>query len=213
MEGAVAKPWDDSIKASKSLTIFAGPSIPGSVWAGVFTNAIAEFNRLSSANTLGVTFTASTTAPDPNNSGGANVQFEVANGKIGFVSFGTPFSLQVIGTSLFGDTKQVSVKYGDSGPERMIRAFIVLPATPQINASPVRGVGDGVKLLMAVHEMVHACGLTNADHCPDDLFNGSPQPRAGSTPADDKIEVNGPKLLPPLFLAPKTIAAIQNNWK
>ena len=207
----MATPWEDPIKASKSLSIFAGSSVSGGAWAKVFTDAIAQFNSLSTANSLGVTFKLASAAPDPSGVGGADVQFEAASGTVSFVSFGQQISVNANGTSLSGDTKQVMTVFGNT--KRIAKAINVVPATPQVNANPVRDVGDGVKLVIAVHELIHAVGLSNADHSPDDLFNGFPQVRAGSKPEDDKIEVNGPKRLPPLFLAKKTIAAIQNNWK
>jgi len=92
-------------------------------------------------------------------------------------------------------------------------AFIVVPATPQINANPPRAVGDGVMLFIAVHELIHACGLSNGDHNPDDLFSGFPQARAGNKRQDDKLEVNQQKRLPPLFLTTKTAGVIQALWK
>lgn len=207
----MATPWEDPIKASKSLSIFAGSSVTGGAWAKVFTDAIAQFNSLSAANSLGVTFTQASSAPDPSGVGGADVQFEAASGTVSFMSFGQQISVTTDGKSLRGDTKQVKTVFGNT--VRIAKAFIVVPATPQVDALPVRGVGDGVKLVIAVHELIHALGLSNADHSPDDLFHGSPQPRAGAKPEDDKLEVNGPRRLPPLFLASKTIAAIQTNWK
>ena len=92
-------------------------------------------------------------------------------------------------------------------------AFIVVPATPQINANPPRAVGDGVMLFIAVHELIHACGLSNGDHNPDDLFSGFPQARAGNKRQDDKLEVNQQKRLPPLFLTTKTAGVIRALWK
>ena len=69
-----------------------------------------------------------------------------------------------------------------------------------------------MKLVIVVHEMVHACGLSNSDHNSDDLFSGFPQARAGTTPQDDKIEVNQQRRLPPLFLTAKTAGVIRSVW-
>jgi hypothetical protein len=90
----------------------------------------------------------------------------------------------------------------------------VVPATPQVlAATPPRVYGDGAKLFMIVHEMVHACGLFNSDHCEDDVFAGYPNFIPGQNPADDKFEVDGQRKLPPLFMVAKTIGIIQKNWK
>jgi hypothetical protein len=207
----MATPWEDPIKKTKTLTVFPGSSVSGGAWAGVFASALQEFNKLSQANQLGVTLTQAATAPDPSGVGGADVQFEAGNGAVSFTTFGQSISVTVNGNSLGGDTQQVKLVFGSV--ERIAKAFIVVPATPQVNANPPRGVGDGVKLVIAVHELIHACGLSNGDHNSDDLFNGFPQVRAGSKPQDDKIEVNQNKRLPPLFLSAKTVGLIQANWK
>jgi hypothetical protein len=209
----MATPWEDPIKKGKVLTIFAGPDVANGVWKNTFPNAISEFNKLSQAHKLGVTFQQGNNPPDPKGVGGADVQFAVGDGSVKFTSIGTEINVSVSGTSLIGNTEQVLVVVGND--KRIAKAFIVLPATPQINMvkGGDRDVGDGVKLVMAVHEFVHACGLTNADHSPDDLFFGYPQPRVGSTPADDKVEVKNGKRLPPLILSAQTVSLIQKNWK
>jgi hypothetical protein len=206
----MATPWDDPIKKNKALTVFPGASVTGGAWASVFASAIQEFNKLSKAHKLGVTLSQGTTVPNPSGVGGSDVQFEAGNGSVTFTSFGQSISVTVNGNGLTGDTQQVKLVFGSV--QKIAKAFIVVPATPQVNANPPRDVGDGVKLVMAVHELIHACGLSNADHNPDDLFNGFPQVRAGSKPQDDKIEVNQNKRLPPLFLSAKTIGVIQANW-
>jgi hypothetical protein len=210
-ENAMATPWDDPIKKTKTLTVFPGSSVSGGSWASVFASAIQEFNNLSNTHKLGVSLSQSATAPDPSGVGGADVQFEAGNGTVNFTSFGQTISVTVNGDALGGDTQQVKLVFGSI--QKIAKAFIVVPATPKVNANPPRNVGDGVKLVIAVHELIHACGLSNQDHNLDDLFNGFPQVRAGSKPQDDKIEVNQNKRLPPLFLSAKTAGVIQANWK
>ena len=210
-ENGIATPWEDPIKRSKTLTVFPGGSVAGGAWGSVFANAIKEFNRLVAAHTLGITLSQSATPPHPSGVGGADVQFEAGNGNVSFTSFGQQFSVSVNGNSLGGDTRQVKTVFG--AVQRIAKAFIVVPATPQINANPPRAVGDGVMLFIAVHELIHACGLSNGDHNPDDLFSGFPQARAGNKRQDDKLEVNQQKRLPPLFLTTKTAGVIQALWK
>ncbi|MGI8989212.1 MAG: hypothetical protein ACR2I2_06470 [Bryobacteraceae bacterium] len=207
----MATPWEDPIKNAKRLTVFAGTSVTGGIWAAAFTNALKEFNLLSAANNFGVTLSQSATKPDPSGVGGADVQFESGDGTVDFISFGQKISVTVPGTAVQGDTKLVKTMFGQV--QRVAKAFIVVPATPQADTSPPRVVGDGVKLVIAVHELIHACGLSDSDHNPDDLFFGFPQLRAGAKPADDKVEVNHAKRLPPLFLTSKTVSVIQATWK
>jgi hypothetical protein len=205
--------WEEPIRKSHKLSVFPGASVQSGVWSSVFGEAIKEFNKLSSAHGLGVTLSLSSTPPDPSGVGGADVQFEAGSGVVNFTSFGQKISVSVNGTSLGGDTQQVITVV--NSVKRIAKAFIVVPATPQINAPQPRGVsavGDGVKLVIAVHELFHACGLSNSDHNQDDLFAGFPQTRAGSKAADDKLEVNNNKVLPPLFLSAKTVARIQTLW-
>lgn len=204
-------PWEDPIKNSKKLTVFPGSSVTGGVWGSAFATALKEFNRLSAAHSLGVTLSPSATPPNPAGSGGADVQVEAGSGAVNFTTFGQQISVAVDGNGLSASTQQVKIVFGVDA--RIAKAFVVLPATPQINANPPRAVGDGVKVAIAVHELLHACGLSNGDHNPGDLFSGSPQPRAGNAPADDKLEVNNQKRLPPLFLAAKTASLIQLLWK
>jgi hypothetical protein len=179
----------------------------------VFPNAIAEFNKLSAAQSLGVTLTVATAPPDPNGSGGADVQFQTASGKATFTSFGQPFSLTVNGDAVHGHTQIIKTVFGTV--ERVAKAFIFVPSTPRSGAKGSRVVGDGVKLLIAVHELVHACGLSNADHSAlsdPDLFIGIPSLSSGSNPADDKVDVGNQTLMPPLALSSATAGVIKQNW-
>ena len=97
-----------------------------------------------------------------------------------------------------------------------------------IMAGPVgqqkeRPVGDGVRLFIAVHELIHSCGLSNADHTPGaepDFFIGQPQPAEGATPQQDKLRIHlGPTVklpadppAPPLFLTERTARLIRSVW-
>ena len=202
--------WEDPIRRTGRLTIFPGSSMTSGVWAGVIATAISEFNRISASQTLGVTLSQSTTPPDPSGVGGADVQIEAVRDTIKFKTFGQEISVTVNPKGLQGDTKQVKTVFG--AVQRIAKAFIVLPADPQINANPPRAVGDGVKLVILVHELVHACGLSNSDHNPDDLFGGVPQARAGNTPPEDKIEFNNNRRMPPLLLSDETARRIRAIW-
>lgn len=207
----MASPWEDSIRKSKQLTICPGAGIANSSWAAILPEAVKDFNALSAANKLGVTFVQSSTPPDPSGPAGADVLFEAASGTVKFVSFGTNFSLTVDGLALIGHTRQVKTVFGTV--EKIAKAFIFVPATPQGGSGKnKREVGPGVKLVMAVHEMIHACGLTNADHGTDDVFFGSPQLRMGSKAADDKIEASSTAIMPPTVMSAATAKLIQSVW-
>jgi hypothetical protein len=206
----VPTPWHDSIKKTRQLTVFAKPSVTGGAWGVVFSNAIAEFNALSGKHSLGVTFVETKDAPNEDEYTGTNVQFEAGSGVIKCTALGHSESLTVDGKSLGGDTKLFIM----ADLKRIGKAFIVVPTSPWAhNAKPSRPVGKDVMLVIAVHELIHACGLSNNEHNPDDVMNGNPQLVTGSKPADDKIQISSKRILPPLHpLDQKTIANIRSAW-
>src|SRR5262249_32175359 len=97
------------------------------------------------------------------------------------------------------------------------RAVIFLPQDPHINTpKAVRPVGASVKKIIALHELIHACGLTNAEHRSDDVFNGNPTVEPGNTAAGDKvvITVDGRKhIMPPPVLSGPTANTISRLWR
>src|SRR5260370_2764016 len=99
----MAIPWNSTVQASKTLAVYAAPSIAKGVWKLRLDKAIDEFNVLSMKNALGVKLTKSKTAPST--SGGADVSVEAASGSISISYGGTtskpmPFS----GTAMHGYT-------------------------------------------------------------------------------------------------------------
>ena len=80
-----------------------------------------------------------------------------------------------------------------------------------------------MKLLIAVHELIHVCGLSNADHTPGtdpDFFIGQPQPSSASDAKGDKLAIRiAPTVklpfdppAPPLFLTERTARLIRSVW-
>jgi hypothetical protein len=205
--------WERAILNTNQLKIFAGTNASAGSWARIFDQAIREFNSLSNSLNLGVTFVRSTIPPHPSGVGGADVQFETTSGQVNFVAFNQPFSINVDGDGLIGHTQLIMSVTRNR--KRIGKAFIFLPVTPKASSSRGRDVGDGVKLVMAVHEMIHACGLSNADHSPaatPDLFFAFPQLDTDSNPANDKISVD-PIRMPPLVISSRTQLLIQLIWK
>ena len=103
---------------------------------------------------------------------------------------------------------------------------MIFPSASSMAANSVerqRPVGDGVKLFIAVHELIHACGLGQGDHSPDsspDFFIPQPQPSPGNTPSKDKLRIRLQpfRALPddppaqPLFLTQRTADMIRSIW-
>jgi hypothetical protein len=205
----MATRWRDDIRNSGQLSVFPGPKVTGGKWDAVFNDALKQFNTLSSSLHLGVTLKKSVTPPDPTGPGGADVVFEAGSGTVSFMSDGQQFSVTTAGNDIRGDTTTAGVQFG-TGPVRLTKAFILVPITPQISAKG-REVGDGLKLVIAVHELIHACGLANADH---DLgvFFSPMNPVFDKNPANDKFQGGTSQMMPPIFLSPKTVTAIQSLW-
>jgi hypothetical protein len=221
-------PWTASVKKTQQLTVFPTDTVTKGPWGSVFTSAIQEFNRLSTTMKLGVTLVVSQTPPDTKSIGGANVQFDALNGSASYTVLGKDLkSSSVDGSGLSALTEPVRWQR-DNGDKELIKAFIFMPLAPTITAvkdakaskTAQRDAGDPVKLFIAVHEFVHACGLDNHDHSPEtapDVFVGQPQPEAGAMdkPDDDRLRLRlDPKLTaPPIFLTTRTAGLIQKNWQ
>ena len=219
----MASAWEDPIRNSSQLTVFPTAALTRSFWSRIFTQSIAEFNRLSTAGRLGVTLVQSATAPDPNTDAGANIQVDVAGGRARARGLGVDIDDPFSATGVHGLTKVLSRAFG-SGPARVVKCFIFVPSNPTgTTARVTRVVGDPVKLFIMVHEFVHAAGqLDNAEHSPEgdpDVFIGfpvaSPQLDVGSRPADDRVRVGTPPRFtrfPPLTLSARTSGLISPNW-
>lgn len=223
-------PWPDAIKNSGQLTIGFDDSIGKALWDRIFKDAIFEFNKLSNTYKLGVTYV---TENDPAK---ANVEARAASGDFEF-AYPPDIPKQTIrfdGKGAHGLCKPLLTEF--TGPSRvpeyrMTKAIIVVPANPMSSeADTPRAVGDPVKLVIAVHELIHACGLvSNDEHSTDDVFCW-PQLLPGATGSDDRVGTLGeeytfpgkkgepPRVghrtvpMPPVFLKNETIQKIQKLW-
>jgi hypothetical protein len=235
-------PWRDDIRRGKVLTVFPTTRITGE-WQRAFAAALAEFNRISTNQNLGVTLSSpkDITAPDKTGDGGARVQIDTGNGRLEYEALGQKFVAERNGKpidfdpfALHGATQTLSLAFGN-GPARMERAFIFVPETPMISvsvkASPKpddfkqvqRGVGFGIRVFIIVHEFVHACGLSNAEHNstgPDaDVFTFGASAVSGAIdrPDDDKLLLHlaAPRpnvFAPPITIKRKVADLIRANW-
>lgn len=208
-------PWIPAVKQAKQLTVFPGPGLmKAPAWGGVlFKKILDEFNRLSSVHKLGVTVVASNTAPALKGIGGANVQIEISSGTHKFTIEGTEHTSSLPGTGidLSGCTNSPLVA-------EQFRAFIFVPDNPTVGGASSRGVGDGVKLAIALHEVVHACGLSELEHSPGnnpDLFMTGGSLSAQFPPngvPGDRIQLSSKIFVPPIFISARTAGLIQSNW-
>ena len=198
----------------KTLTVFADQSVKKDAdWFRVFKDALVKFNALK----LGVTLVEEPKdPPDAVTLAGAHVQFATGAGTITAKGRGKPMTDNLIGTELHGRT----FTFRDPG---IAKAFIFVPATPMIGGSG-RQVGDGIRLYIAIHELLHACGLEDSDHNPEanpDVFCSEPtasmNPIQGQTAAGDRMRVGNPRpdnknVFPPISANGRTRSGIQRLW-
>jgi hypothetical protein len=207
-----------------------GESLGKAGWGKVFKDALFEFNKLSSSEKLGVTFEETTDRK------AANVEAEAERGNFEFQYLPDipKETIKFSGTDVHGFCRALPTQVTSKAhvPEyRLLKAFIYVPASPtgDRGGSP-SVVGDPVKLVIAVHEMIHACGLVNDNqHSVDDIFCW-PRLRMGSTPSDDRLQALGgtftypglpgkpPRIghgavdMPPIFLKSQTAEKVRKLW-
>lgn len=90
-----------------------------------------------------------------------------------------------------------------------------LPAHPKISTpSAWRPVGPKVLTLIAVHELLHACGLEDGDHVPSGLFQASPSVDYGDTAIADRTRVQPgvDRFMPPFVLDDVSVQTLKSLW-
>ncbi len=192
--------WREDIRRGGQLRIAAKPGLKSPPWAGLLPKAIKAFNALSATHDLGVVYVA----------GGEVEQAHVTvDTRPGFTLSGS--------ASYRSDVP--SGKPDSAG--RVFHCDVLLPADPKVSVpGQHRRVGNDVLLVILVHEMVHACGLSNSEHSESgDLFMPSPRLLTGDRAAQDKVDSGRvgarqtPIGMPPLLLNDETAAKIRQAWQ
>jgi hypothetical protein len=194
--------WKSDVKSAGKLTVFNG--ITGGKWATLFSAALESFNKLNKRHGLGVKLVPSKSKED------ANVVMQTSAGSASFDYDGTTYSIAFDGKALKGKTRLVHPS-GD-----IEKAFIYLPAEPLVNTPQgQRGLGVNAMKVVAVHELIHACGLEDGDHTETDIFYGNPVPAIGDSAGGDQIMLiskTGNVKFPPMLLSPATVSKIKSVW-
>ncbi len=191
-------PWRDDIRRRGQLRIVELAGAGSAPWRGLVARAVTAFNDLSSALDLGVTYRRVDADAD--------------------VTVDTYANQSLVGRASIR-------REGPAGrPDSELRVTSVAITVPDdpLTSTPAgrRRVGPGVLLAMMVHEMVHACGLSNSEHSPSgDLFQASPDVLHGTTAAGDKMSTGLRDAsqqfigMPPLLLTEQTAAKIRQAWQ
>lgn len=201
--------WPSTVTSGRKLTVYSAFAAKSPVWNHVLGRLLDEFNAVSKKYALGVKLAAS--AQPPKEGGGADIAINTAVDKIS-VSFpgADPVAETFDGSRLHGRTLLLSRR------GRMLKAYVFLPATPQINTpSGQRLVGPKVLTLIALHELIHACGLEDGDHGGSGVFQPYPATEPGDTAIGDKARVQPTvyhRYMPPYVLDESTVDALKSLW-
>lgn len=198
------KPWSSSVKDTGKLTVYNG--LTSGKWVHIFKVALQSFNELSKRYGLGVTMTK---ADDKQS---ANVVMRVSSGVASYEYDGTTLSHAFDGKTLHGYTMLIARE----GQKEMEKAVVFVPSDPQTSAGFIRGKAvfekanlDMMKVI-AVHELIHACGLENQDHSDDGVFCFRLSPTGNG-----KVKAwgqNDDRAMPPLFLSQSTVGKVASLW-
>jgi hypothetical protein len=218
-------PWPAATRLTKKLTIFPTKAFMDSaVWGSTFQKILDKFNELSKANNMVVTLAKSDQRPDPNGNGGADVQMDLSTpGQTHSFIYKGSHTGSLLPPPAFNGKCHVVIQGGE-----MDRAFIFLPIDPRTDASGGRPIGTGLKIAIALHEVLHACGLDDTDPGHQTQLNDPDLFRTGAdgdfnfpvdaVPGDptkpgDRLALGFKKFTPPFFLTARTVGLVRSIWQ
>lgn len=193
--------WSDNIKKSKTLFVYNG--ITNTKWKSIFSSVLQSFNKLPHG------IKAKPIADETK----ANVVMFTSEGIAKYKYDGQELAATFDGNRFHGYTMLLH----QQNSTVLEKAVVFLPSEPQIRGG-FKDNGDEIiespnlnqMRVIAVHELIHACGLDNAEHDDDGLF------QKNLVPSGDKMAslmaVKGSKPMPPMYISGATKAKILNNW-
>jgi hypothetical protein len=199
----MATKWTPRIRKTGKLQIMLDNTIAAS-WAMPIRGAISIFNMYSVNRKFGVVFEETFDAKA--------AQVEVKS---------------LPGNDLHGSMTPLRESHDPNDPNPinlLARAIIRVPVAPLIGGSASRPVGEPLKILIALHEIIHACGLSDLDHTrsanPDAFATGF-SVSEGKNPngVEDQFQLGSVKLPPHAgdpnphhLIGADTGNLIRSNW-
>lgn len=197
----MAKPWKQSVKDSKTITVYNG--ITAGQWANIFSVALVEFNKF--VKPVGIK------AVESKDKDAANIVMQLADGAAKFEFSNTQYEFTFSGTDLHGLTKTLAVD------GEIQKAYIFLPARPTVDDFDMKGnqiqkmVSPDVMKVIAVHELIHACCLDEKrDHGGDGIFYYPLHYRTGKLYVPERGKNQA--LMPPMRPDGIVIGKIKGFW-
>src|SRR5690349_21388278 len=199
--------WPEATVRHHELTVYMFPAASRStVWINVLGHLLKEFNAVTKKHKLPMRMKAST--QPPKDGSGADVGINIATDKITLtLPRADPIAETFDGKRLHGRT----ILAHEERSTELTKAYVYLPATPQ-TLPPSGGwrlVGPKVRTLIALHELLHACGLENEDHGDFGLFQGNPTVNPDTTGTDDTLTMRqNHGSMPPYVIDDETVKTL-----
>lgn len=201
--------WPEATVRGRELTVYTAPGASRSiVWLNVLGHLLKEFNGVAKAHKLPMRMKAS--PKPPKDGSGADIAINIATDKINLTFPGHDPIVETFG----GTRKHGRTLLLDRRTE-LVKAFVFLPATPLISSpEAVRGAGPKVLMVIALHELLHACGLEDDDHGDSGLFQATPPINPGHRATEDAVGVQPGMYgsMPPYVIDDDTVQTLLDRW-
>jgi len=197
----MSKPWVSSVKDTGELTVYNG--LKSGSWVHIFKGALQLFND------LGLPVKMIQAADEQS----ANVVMGVSSGVVSYQYGGVTYPGGAFDPKrLHGFTRLFGREGGTD------KAAVFLPSDPK-SGPMLRGGKDvyekatlDMMKVIAVHELIHACGLENQDHATDDGLFYFPLAPDGKGKIIVPRKGKEDRPMPPLRLAGSTAGKIASLW-